>query len=136
MPLSRVIASLTRREADSAPAAHIGTRPPSSTRVAPLCESSSLQFVPAKEGEPSLGVTREVRERIADILPGVVFDQDGHGAFIRTGYSVSFETGQDDNVSVVRVQVTGGAAAMPSLQRLSAKTGWRLMEDETREHVS
>lgn len=136
MTLTRVIASLTRREADSAPAAHVATRPVPVVRVSPLIAASSLQFVPAKEGDHSLGATREVRERIADILPGVAFDEDGHGAFTRTGYSVSFDTGDEDQVRVVRVQISGGAAAIPSLQRLSAKTGWRLVADEPKERVS
>ena len=123
--LSRVLASLTGREA--APPAPEGTmRPASSPDVAALLRSSELRFVPASADEHSLGAQRDVRDRIADVLPGVKFDDEGHGAFTRTGYSVEFDTGSDDQVGAVRVQVTGGMAALPPLQRLAAKTGWRL----------
>ena len=89
--------------------------------------SSSLLFVPARDSEHALGAQREVRERIANVLPGVVFDDEGHGAFTRTGYSVAFDTGNDDYVHAVGVQVSGGTAAMPPLARLISKTGWRLV---------
>jgi hypothetical protein len=119
MTLSSLIGSLTRRPATPAP--------PAAARRPSLAQCSTLQFVPAKENEHALGAQREVRERIADVLPGVVFDEDGRGAFTRTGYAVSFDTGHDDYVREVRVEITGGAAAMPPLNRLMAKTGWRLV---------
>jgi hypothetical protein len=90
-----------------------------------LLQGTGLQFVPARS-ERTLGGQREVRERIAEILPGVAFDEDGHGAFTRTGYEVEFDTGLGERVDVVRVHITGGVAALPPLQRLAEKTGWRL----------
>lgn len=128
MTLSRLIDSLTGRDAatpDEAPVRR--SNPSSSPDVGALTHSSSLLFVPAKDSEHALGAQREVRERIADVLPGVVFDEDGRGAFTRTGYSVRFETGNDDYVHAVGVHVTGGTAAMPPLARLISKTGWRLV---------
>jgi hypothetical protein len=128
MTLTRLIDSLTGRDA-SAPEAAPARRstPSSSPDVGALMHSSLLLFVPAREGEHALGAQREVRERIADVLPGVVFDEHGHGAFTRTGYSVAFDTGSEDYVHAVSVEVTGGAAAMPPLARLISKTGWRLV---------
>jgi hypothetical protein len=128
MTLSRLIDSLTGREAP-APATAPPRRaaPSSSPDIGALMHSSSLRFVPAKEGEHVLGPQREVRERIADVLPGVTFDEEGRGAFTRTGYSVAFDTGTEDYVHAVAVQVTGGTAAMPPLARLMSKTGWRLV---------
>ena len=127
MTLSSLIGSLTRRDG-FAPAATPPrpSTPSSSPDLMAMIEGRGLQFVPAKEAEHDLGAQREVRERIADLLPGVTFDDDGHGAFTRTGYSVEFDTGCDERVNAVRVQITGGAAAMPPLQRLAEKTGWRL----------
>ena len=126
MTLSSLIGSLTGREAaPSATPRRPIANPSSSPDVMALVEAKGLQFVPRGD-ERSLGLQREVRERIAEVLPGVTFDEAGHGAFTRTGYEVSFDTGCEDVVTVVRVHITGGVAAMPPLQRLAAKTGWRL----------
>jgi hypothetical protein len=124
MTFSSLIGSLTgaKREASAPPAGP----PASSPDVLGWLEIGTLQFVPAKEEDRTLGGQREVRERIADVLPGVVFDDEGHGAFMRTGYSVAFDTGSDEQVTAVRVQVTGGVAALPPIQRLVTKTGWRV----------
>lgn len=129
MTLSSLIGSLTRRDAgtSSTPSRPI-SNPSSSPDVMALVEAKGLRFV-ARGDERSLGAQRDVRERIADVLPGVTFDEEGHGAFARTGYTVTFDTGSEDFVSKVLVQITGGVAAMPPLQRLAAKTGWRLESD-------
>jgi hypothetical protein len=131
MTLSGLIGSLTRRPAPPVPvsARRVSTLPDAGR----LAQSSTLEFVPAKDSEHVLGAQRDVRERIADVLPGVVFDEDGKGAFTRTGYVVAFDTGHEDYVRVVRVEITGGSAAMPPLQRLVAKTGWRLMPAAARD---
>ena len=89
--------------------------------------SSTLLFVPAKDSEHALGPQRDVRQRISEVLPGVVFDDEGHGSFTRTGYSVAFDTGNEDYVQAIVVHVTGGTAAMPPLARMISKTGWRLV---------
>jgi hypothetical protein len=127
MTLSSLIGSLTGREtaAPAEPPRRPTTNPASSPDVFALLQGSGLQFVPPRT-EHSLGAQREVRERIAELLPGVTFDDEGHGAFTRTGYAVEFDTGSDDHVNAVRVHITGGVAAMPPLLRLAAKTGWRL----------
>lgn len=129
MTLSSLIGSLTRRDAgtSSTPSRPI-SNPSSSPDVMALVEAKGLRFV-ARGDERSLGAQRDVRERIADVLPGVTFDEEGHGAFARTGYTVTFDTGSEDFVSKVLVRITGGVAAMPPLQRLAAKTGWRLESD-------
>jgi hypothetical protein len=128
MTISRLIDSLTGRDS----AAPGGTparasNPSSSPDVGALMQSSALLFVPAKDNEHALGAQRDVRERIAEVLPGVVFDEEGHGTFRRTGYSVVFDTGNEDYVHAVGVEVVGGSAAMPPLARLISKTGWRLV---------
>ncbi len=128
MTLSSFLGSLTGRDgtqADAAPRPPV-SNPASSPDVLAWVKAGGLQFVPPKETDHTLGGQREVRERIADVLPGVVFDDEGRGAFARTGYTVSFDTGCDDQVAAVRVQVTGGLAALPPIQRLVTKTGWRL----------
>ena len=128
MTLSRLIDSLTGRDAATPVDPPVRRNNPSSSPdVGALMHSSSLLFVPAKDTEHALGAQRDVRERIADVLPGVVFNDEGHGAFTRTGYSVTFETGNEDYVHAVGVHVTGGKAAVPPLARLISKTGWRLV---------
>jgi hypothetical protein len=131
MTLSSLFGSLTGRDAgtSSTPRRPV-SNPSSSPDVMALVEAKGLQFVPRGE-DRALGAQREVRERIADVLPGVTFDEQGHGAFARTGYTVTFDTGCDDFVTKVRVQISGGVAAMPPLQRLAAKTGWRLESDHS-----
>ena len=128
MTLSSLIGSLTGRDGVKPDAAPLrpASNPASSPEVLGWLRAGTLQIVPAKERNRALGGQREVRERIADVLPGVVFDEEGRGAFTRTGYSVSFDTGSGEQVEAVRVEVTGGAAALPPLQRLVTKTGWRL----------
>jgi hypothetical protein len=120
MSLSSLIGSLTRRDADasSAPRRPI-SNPSSSPDVMALVEAKGLRFVPRGD-DRSLGAQRD----------GVTFDEEGHGAFARTGYTVTFDTGCEDFVARVRVQISGGVAAMPPLQRLAAKTGWRLESDQ------
>ena len=131
MTLSSLLGSLKRRDAatSAAPLRPV-SNPSSSPDVMALVEAKAIRLVPRGD-DRALGRQREVRERIADVIPGVTFDDDGHGEFTRTGYSVSFDTGCEDQVRAVRVQITGGVAAMPPLQRLAAKTGWRLESDNS-----
>ena len=128
MSLSSVLASLTGREQAVATADAAAASQQLANEVAELLECPKLRLVAATNAE-ALGTLGEVRERISEILPGVKFDDNGVGAFMRTSYSVSFDTGCADEVSTVRVQVTGGVAALPSLHRLVFKTGWRLVPD-------
>jgi hypothetical protein len=129
MTISKLIDSLTRRDSTvgSGEAPPRKSTPSSSPDLGALMQSSALLFVPAKDSEHALGPQRDVRERIAEVLPGVTFDEDGHGTFTRTGYSVAFDTGTEDYVHAVSVRVTGGSAAIPPLARLISKTGWRLV---------
>ena len=129
MTLSSLIGSLTRRS--ETPNVPVPARRAAAPDAGALTQCSTLQFVPGKETEHALGAQRDVRERIADVLPGVVFDEDGRGAFARNGYTVSFDTGLEDYVRTVRVEISGGSAAMPPLTRLMSKTGWRLMPVDT-----
>jgi hypothetical protein len=127
MTLSRVLASLTGRQAEPSPATRRPASHDSSPAVAAaLLKSDHLQLVPAGPAEHTLGGVREVRERIAEILPGVTFDEEGRGTFARTGYSVTFDTGTEDYVRAVALEITGRPAAVPSIARIIAKTGWRL----------
>ena len=129
MTLSKLLDSLTRWDSTPRSEASPARRsaPSSSPEVSALMHSSALLFVPAKDGDHALGGQREVRERISEVLPGVVFNDEGQGSFTRTGYSVAFNTGSTDYVPAVSVQVTGGTAATAPLARLISKTGWRLI---------
>jgi hypothetical protein len=125
MTFSSLIGSLTGAKT-GAPAARPAGRPASSPDVLGWLKAGALLIVPARQKDHGLGGQREVRERIAEVLPGVVFDEEGHGEFARTGYTVSFDTGSGELVEAIHVQVTGGVAALPPLERLVTKTGWRL----------
>jgi len=129
MSLSSVFASLTGREQAVRMSATLPACQQPAGDLAKLLERPALRLVPETASDGPLGDCAEVRERISDILPGVNFDDQGRGVFRRTSYSVSFDTGCDDPVHTVRVQVTGGVTALPSLQRLIAKTGWKLVSD-------
>jgi hypothetical protein len=127
MTLSRVFASLTGRQAEPTPVLRRPAGHDSSPVVAAaLLKSDRVQLVPGASGEHTLGPAREVRERIAEILPGVTFDEEGRGAFTRTGYSVIFETGTEDYVRAVALQITDRPAAVPSIARIISKTGWKI----------
>jgi hypothetical protein len=123
MTLTSLFESFTRRET-TVPAADPGQA--QAGEIAQLVEAGEVQFVPASTSDADLGAAHDVRGRIADVLPGVSFDESGQGAFTRTGYALEFDTGADDRVASVHVHVVGGAAAVPPLQRLVAKTGWHL----------
>ena len=125
MTLSSLIGSLTRRDAPASPTPEAAA-PASSPDVLAWLRAGTLRLAPATEADADLGALTEVRARIAEVLPGVAFDEAGRGAFTRTGYVVAFDTGSDDRVPSIGVQITGGVAALPPLQRLIAKTGWRL----------
>jgi hypothetical protein len=130
MTLSRLIDSLTGRAAAATPAQTPGaaSSPHASPELAAMMmQCPALLFVPSQDTDRALGAQKDVRDRIADVLPGVVFDDVGRGAFARTGYTVTFDTGTEEYVHAVGVQVTGGAAAIPPLARLISKTGWRLV---------
>lgn len=129
MTLSRLIDSLTGRAAAAAPKTPGPASAPSASPelATMMLQCPALLFVPSQDTDQALGAQKDVRDRIAEVLPGVVFDESGHGAFARTGYTVTFDTGTEDYVHAVGVQVSGGAAAIPPLARLIAKTGWRLV---------
>ena len=131
MTLSRLIDSLTGRAAAATPATPGPASAPSASPelAAMMLQCQALLFVPSQESDRALGAQKDVRERIAEVLPGVVFDDNGHGAFARTGYTVTFDTGTEDYVHAVGVHVDGGAAAIPPLARLISKTGWRLVPE-------
>lgn len=128
MSLSSVLASLTGREQAVATSDAAAASQQLANDFAELLECPKLRLEPATTTD-ALGPLCDVRERISEILPGVKFHDNGVGVFMRTVYSVSFDTGCADEVCTVRVQVTGGVAALPSLQRLVTKTGWRLVPD-------
>jgi hypothetical protein len=106
--------------------------PPVTIDVTVLLDTSrTLQLVPGRGFDRSLGRPRDVRQRIVEILPSVGFDSTGVvGTFNRTNYSMTFDVGQEDSVRAVSVTVAGGVGAAAPLQRLIEKTGWRLIAVE------
>jgi len=97
-----------------------------------LDQHSRFQLTPGEEdGDATLGDVTQVRRRIAEILPGVTFDVTGRGSFGRAEYSLKFDTGTSDPVRLVTVDVQGGNAATPAVERLITKTGWNFVPEGT-----
>jgi hypothetical protein len=73
-----------------------------------------------------LGSTDAVSKRLAALLPGATFEAGGHGSFRRGHYQIDFTmTGEEPT----RIEVAlDRADAFAPLQRIVAKTGWRVVD--------
>lgn len=75
------------------------------------------------ESAPPLGSQDEVREQLSAALPGIVFDQAGHGTFTAGAGSVDVDLRTEEPVYTAVLTVRG--AAGPVLAKLLDETGWR-----------
>lgn len=76
------------------------------------------------ERAPALGTQAAVRGGLAQVLPGIVFDDDGRGHFSRPDHAIRLDLGTSPQVWTATVDVTGSDAA-GALRRLIMQTGWR-----------
>lgn len=77
------------------------------------------------EGRP-LGSREQVAERLRELLPGVQFDDQGCGTFVRGTYQVVFKL-HGDPATAVGVAFDRADAFTP-LKRIVDKTGWCLLD--------
>jgi hypothetical protein len=80
-----------------------------------------------------LGQRSAVAARIADLLPGTIFDAQARGTFARAGYRITFTlVGEDPTAVVVEVDGTEGLAP---IKRVTDRTGWRAVDTEARRFI-
>ena len=80
------------------------------------------------EREP-LGTRDAVTKRLTDLLPGLVFDERGRGAYHRGPYQLTFSV-QGKEPTYVTVAVDQGEG-FTVLTRITERTGWLIVDPET-----
>lgn len=78
----------------------------------------------ALEGAPPLGPQPAVRTALAQVLPGITFNDHGLGQFNADDHSILMDIGIEPQVWAATVDVTGEAAPR-ALRHLITQTGWR-----------
>lgn len=109
---------------------------PARARIAPAAPSS-LEFrrlmlvnlppyaaLSALEDAPPLGPQPAVRNALAQVLPGITFNDHGLGQFNADDHSILMDLGVEPQVWAATIDVTGEAASK-ALRHLITQTGWR-----------
>ena len=78
----------------------------------------------ALEDAPPLGPQPAVRTALAQVLPGITFNDHGLGQFNADDHSILMDLGVEPQVWAATVDVTGDAAPK-ALRHLITQTGWR-----------
>jgi len=78
----------------------------------------------ALEGAPPLGAQPAVRNALAQVLPGITFNDHGLGQFNAADHTILMDLGVAPQVWAATIDVTGEAAP-GALRRLITQTGWR-----------
>jgi len=78
----------------------------------------------ALEQATPLGTQASVRAALAQVLPGIAFNEQGVGQFIRPDHEIVLNLGTAPQVWTAAIDVTGDAAP-EALKRLITETGWR-----------
>ena len=76
------------------------------------------------ENATPLGTQHAVRSALAQVLPGITFNDHGLGQFNRADHTMLFDLGDGPQVWTATVDVTGDAAP-EALRDLIMRTGWR-----------
>lgn len=76
------------------------------------------------ENATPLGPQHAVRSALAQVLPGITFNDHGLGQFNHVDHTMLFDLGDDPQVWTATVDVTGDAAP-EALRDLIVQTGWR-----------
>ena len=76
------------------------------------------------ENATPLGTQHAVRAALAQVLPGITFNDHGLGQFNRADHTMLFDLGDGPQVWTATVDVTGDAAP-EALRDLIMQTGWR-----------
>ena len=78
----------------------------------------------ALEDAPPLGAQPAVRNALAQVLPGITFNDHGLGQFNADDHSILMDLGVEPQVWAATIDVTGEAASK-ALRHLITQTGWR-----------
>ena len=100
------------------------SRPSSEFRRLMLVNLPPYAALSALESAPPLGAQQAVRSSLAQVLPGITFNEHGLGQFNGDEHSILMDLGVAPQVWAATVDVTGDAAAT-ALRRLITQTGWR-----------
>ena len=100
------------------------SRPSSEFRRLMLVNLPPYAALSALESAPPLGGQQAVRSSLAQVLPGITFNEHGLGQFNGEDHSILMDLGVAPQVWAATVDVTGDAAAT-ALRRLITQTGWR-----------
>lgn len=140
--VAAIVLSIRARRAAAAdgqsPSAAAETSEPSAARarIAPATRASQefrrlmLVNLPpyaalsALEDAPPLGPQAGVRSSLAQVLPGITFNDHGLGQFNADDHSILMDLGVEPQVWAATVDVTGEAAPK-ALRHLITQTGWR-----------
>lgn len=76
------------------------------------------------ENATPLGTQHSVRSALAQVLPGITFNDHGLGQFNQADHTMLFDLGDGPQVWTATVDVTGDAAP-EALRDLIMRTGWR-----------
>src|SRR5262245_32541772 len=82
-----------------------------------------------------LGPAAQVRKRIAAQLPGVDWTDPTWGLYDGDGFSIEFNTGNDDPIDSIMLHVRGGGDAIPAMLTFANPNGWSLLDCSTGEFL-
>lgn len=128
-----IFLTATRRRRQKAPAVAEETGPPADIDTAwqpralrgimllNLPQTATLADV---EKAPPLGSADEVRNRVAGVLPGIQFNDNGRATYNRPDFSIAIDLGRGEPVYTAVVDLEGDGASLV-FGRLVAHTGWR-----------
>lgn len=102
----------------------VASRPSPEFRRLMLVNLPPYAALSALESAPPLGAQQSVRSSLAQVLPGITFNDHGLGQFNGSDHSILMDLGMAPEVWAATVDVTGEAAAT-ALRRLITQTGWR-----------
>jgi hypothetical protein len=78
-----------------------------------------------------LGSAAQVRRRIAKHLPGVDWSDSTWGVYEGDGFTIEFNTGDDDPIDSIMVHVRGGGDVIAALLGFANPNGWSLLDCST-----
>jgi hypothetical protein len=91
--------------------------------------------IPEDWSPAPLGTAAEVRSRIADVLPAVVWDDKGWGTLEGTGWSIEFNFGRKDPVESVMLHIRGNGNPLSVLSALCQRNSWAALDLSTGEFL-
>lgn len=76
-----------------------------------------------------LGPADQVRESIAEHLPGVDWSDPAWGSYLGEGFTIEFNVGDQDPIYAITLHVHGGVNAVQAMLAFANPNGWSLWND-------